>query len=217
MRNAADAVNAQYTALNSDYDTLQRDLDAAMQVAEAVPDIEESAALRRRVQRLRRELNQAERPLEPRRPEVSATDLRKAEDERDHAERMLLAAPEAELQAKADLRTAQAALAAAQVRHETATEALHRAEETFIAGIDISGPDAQGFIEARAIFNQPLPAAYEVRWIVDAGTYLDSVGTEFRIDTHAIPPGTWVVEAHVERTGGSGSLRSAMQGADLVH
>jgi chromosome segregation ATPase len=158
------------------------------------------ASLRRKQKSIAERLDAAQRTMKARRPSADlADDLRRAEMECDAASRALLEAPGAERHAQADLRLAYAALAEAEKLADAARETLDEAEQNFIDGIDITAPDEVGIVTAQARLKEAIPPGYELRWSIEPGVFYPIFEASIRLDTRELPPGAYLITAHLER------------------
>jgi hypothetical protein len=174
LRNAARSVHRGRTALAKEHDILLRELDTIRRDCEAAPA----------------------RAGEGR---LGAADLDQARAERHRAQLALSQAPEVERAAQANLRARQAELAEAQADYAVAEAALDSVESNFIDRIELTGPDAQGLVDAQVLLKQPLPAGYQVRWAIDAKRVTEQADTRILIGVRTLPPGSHTLTAHLYR------------------
>jgi hypothetical protein len=177
LRSAARSVHRGRTALAREHDTLLRELETIRRDCEAASAWAGGGRL----------------------GAADATDLDQVRAERDRAQLALSQAPEVERAAQANLRARQAELAEAQADYAVAEAALDSAESHFIDRIELTGPDAQGLVDAQVLLKQPLPAGYQVRWAIDAGMVVEAADTRVLIDVRALPPGNHAITAHLYR------------------
>jgi chromosome segregation ATPase len=131
-------------------------------------------------------------------------DISQAQAERNDAQRTLDDAPSLERQAQEALKSAREAREDAEKRYREALESRDEAEQLFIAGIDVSGPNAAGVFTAKADLIEDLPAGYALVWSSNAGTVNPSTTSkaddEVSFDTGKLRPGSYDIVVHLERT-----------------
>ena len=148
---------------------------------------------------LERDLADATSELAAKQPGVDLDELRRANDDLEAAKFATEQAPKAVRRAQAELQVATDALAQAQAQQQAAQSQLETLESQFVAGIEVSTPNAAGFVTARAQFNQDIPAGYTLRWQAGAASVVPETGDEVNIDTTQLPVGETLIEARLVR------------------
>lgn len=203
VKNVIDEVRTRHRDLQerrARYEPVLRDLETAIETLRlGLPAAEYLRSLTARRDRLERDLAETERELLAKQPDVDPADLAKAEDDLRAAKRAADDAPRAVQRAQAEFQMATDSLAQAERRQQAAQNELDAAEAEFVAGIEVSAPNAAGFVTAKARLIQDIPAGYTLRWQAAGAPVEPATGEAVRIDTNPLPVGDTRIEAQLVR------------------
>lgn len=170
----------------------------ALRVEVSFADYLRSLSARR--ERLERDMAAIESELRTKLPGVDPDDLRIAKNDRDAAKFAADEAPKAVQRAHNELQMACDSLTQAENNQKTAQSNFDTVEAGIVTGIQVSAPNAAGFITARAqLPPQGLPHGYTLRWQAGAASVVPETGDEVSIDTSQLPVGQTFIEARLVR------------------
>lgn len=203
VRNMCDALEERHNDLlqrRTGYDVALTELDTAIETLRAeTPSADYLQALVTRRDWLEFDLAEATSELAAKQPGVDLDELRRANDDLEAAKFATEQAPRAVRRAQVELQAATGALTQAQAQQQAAQSQLDTLEDQFVAGIEVSAPNAAGLVTARAQFNQDIPAGYTLRWQAGAASVVPETGDAVSIDTTQLPVGETLIEARLVR------------------
>jgi DNA repair exonuclease SbcCD ATPase subunit len=204
--NVADAVRNQGTDLDSRMDQLggplTQQLSGAMQqIRRLAPSYQQLGALQRKMSLLEGQL-QAARSAQENAPQPGEVDKAKAGYAA--AKTAAVEAPEVERDSQVKLTLARQELAAAEDRRTAALVAKDAAERSWIEGIDIVGPGADGAVIAKAkLVSATLPEGYSLEWTFDGvPVQSEPAGARegyIRFNTKGMASGSYAIAVHLHR------------------
>jgi len=203
--NMCDALEARYDEVRdrwAEHEPALADLDTAIETLRAdIPSAGYRQELVARQEWLVRDLDEATSELAKKEPAIDQDELRRASDDLEAARFAAEEAPVAVTRAQADLLTATTLLAQAQARQQSAQANFDKVEAEFVTGIEVSEPNPQGFITARALVSQPIPSGYTLSWQAGAASVTPQAGdvAMVSIDTNQLPVGQTMIEARLVR------------------
>jgi DNA repair exonuclease SbcCD ATPase subunit len=203
VRNMCDALERRHNDLlerRTAYEVALTELDTAIETLRMeTPSDDFLQALVTRREWLELDLADAASELAAKQPGVDLDELRRANDDLEAAKFATEQAPKAVRRAQAGLQAATGALTQAQAQQQAAQSQLETLESQFVAGIEVSAPNAAGVVTARAQFTQDIPAGYTLHWQAGAASVVPETGDEVNIDTAQLPVGETLIEARLVR------------------
>jgi hypothetical protein len=203
VRNMCDSLEERHNDLlqrRAGYDRALTELGEAIEtLSMETPSAEFLQALVTRRERLELDLADAASELAAKQPGVDLDELRRANDDLEAAKFATEQAPKAVRRAQLELQAATDSLTRAQAQQQAAQSKLDTLEAQFVAGIEVSLPNAAGVVTARAQFNQDIPAGYTLRWQAGAASLEPEIGDQVHIDTTQLPVGETLIEARLVR------------------
>ena len=200
MRDVLQATYDELQERRAGYEVALRDLGAAMEaLRDEIPFAGYREELRRTQERLERDLAETGRKLAAEQPSIDQDELRRASDDRKAAKFAMEEASKAVQRAQAGLRAASDSLARAEASLQAAHDQLDQIEAEFVAGIDVSAPNAAGIVTARAQITRTIPVGYALRWQAGAASVSPETGNVVSIDTSQLPVGETIIEARLVR------------------
>ena len=201
------------TKLQTQRDTLHTSLDqlgkpqgqqldnADQQLEESAPPAERIAELKDQKARLVVQRDSF-KPKPGQAPDSGA--IQQAQDGVEAARTHVEEAPEVERDRLAKLNLARENLAAAKDRQAAVLVAKDAAERSWIEGIDMVGPGADGSVIAKAkLASTPLPVGYSLEWTFDgvpvASEPLGDREGHIRFDTKQLATGSYAIAVHLYR------------------
>jgi len=169
---------------------------ADQQLEESAPSAAQITALEGQKASLVRQLNKVKKPDKA--PDLGQ--IQQAQADVEAAKTAAAEAPGVERDRRASLRLARENLTAAQDRLTEALVAKDAAERTWIEGIDLIGPGADGFATAKArLASTPLPAGYSLEWTFDGAPAPSEPDGTIRFDTKGMASGSYAITVHLHR------------------
>jgi chromosome segregation ATPase len=203
VRNMVDALERRHNDLlerRTGYEVALTELDTAIETLRMeTPSADYLQALATRREWLELDLAEAASELAAKHPAVDLDELRRANDDLEAAKFATEQAPKAVRRAQADIQAATDSLTQAQAQQQAAQSQLDTLEAQFVAGIEVSPPNAAGLVTAKAQFNQDIPAGYTLRWQAGAASVVPETGDAVSIDTTQLPVGETLIEARLVR------------------
>jgi chromosome segregation ATPase len=203
VRNMCDALEERHNDLRErriGYEVALTELDTAIETLRVVtpsPDYLQALATRR--EWLELDLAEAASELAAKQPGVDPDELRRANDDLEAAKFATEEAPKAVRRANIEVQAASESLAQAQANQQNAQSQLDKIEAEFVSGIEVSAPNAAGFVTARAQFSHEIPAGYTLRWQAGPAAVVPETGDAVSIDTTQLPVGQTLIEARLVR------------------
>jgi chromosome segregation ATPase len=201
-RNLAEELAGQGTSLDSELDQLgepqkERLREADRQLEGSALSPAQLGALKGKVTRLQGELDRIG-PKPGKAPDPG--EIQQAQADVEAAKTAVEEAPEIERDRQAKLRLARENLAAAQDGLTAALAAKEAAERSWIEGIDLIGPGADGSVIAKAkLASTPLPNGYSLEWTFDGVPVASDPAGNIRFDTKELAAGSYAIAVHLHR------------------
>jgi chromosome segregation ATPase len=203
VRNMCDSLEERHNDLlqrRTGYDMTLTELEAAIDTLRVEPpSADYLRALATRRDWLEFDRAEAASELAAKQPGVDLDELRRANDDLEAAKLATEQAPGAVRRAQVELQAATDSLSQAQAQAQAAQSQFDTLEAQFVAGIEVSAPNAAGLITARAQFNQDIPAGYTLRWQAGGASVVPETGAAVSIDTTQLAIGETLIEARLVR------------------
>ena len=203
VRNMSEMVHGRHRDLQgrrAQYEPALGELDAAIEnLRVEVPSAEYLRTLTARREWLERDMAAIGSELLAKRPGVDPDDLRSAKNDRDAAKYAAEEAPRAVRRAQVELQMAGDSLTQAEKSQQAAQSNFNTVEAEIVTGIEVSAPNAAGFVTARAQLPQGIPEGYTLRWQAGPASVVPETGDAVSIDTSQLPVGQTTIEARLVR------------------
>ena len=204
VRTMCDVLEATYNDLEdkrTGYEVALSNLETAIGTLQLeIPAAGYERALAIREEQLERDLTETGRELETKRAGIDLEELGRAKKELNAARSAAANAPKALQRANLEFQAASESLVKAQQDQQGAQDQFEQIEAELVTGIELSVPNAGGFVTARAQLSQDdLPAGYTLRWQAGPASVEPETGLEVSIDTSQLPIGQTLVEARLVR------------------
>ncbi len=203
IRTLCDALEGHHNDLlerQVQYEPALAELEADIETLSVkVPSVGYQQALVARREWLELDMAETRSELARRQPAVDLAELRRASDDFEAAKFAAEEAPRAVRHAQTELKTFSDALTQAQGQAQNAQSQLDELEAEFVAGIEVSAPNAAGFITARARYNKEIPEGYTLRWQAGPAPVVPETGDAVSIDTTYMLVGQTLIEARLVR------------------
>ena len=205
-KNTTGELQTQRDALNTSLDQLGKPQE--QQLDDAGQQLEESAPSAARIAELEDQKaslvgqRDSVKPKPGKAPDSGA--IQQAQAGVEAAKTAAEEAPEVERDRLAKLRLARENLAAAQDRQTAALVAKDQAERSWIEGIDLMGPGADGSVIAKAkLASTPLPVGYSLVWtfggVPVASEPAGDPAGNIRFDTKKLAAGSYPIAVHLHQ------------------
>jgi len=202
MRDKLHGRHRDFEERRAQYEPALRELETAIETLRVeVPSAEYLRTLTARREWLERDMAAIGSELLAKRPGVDPDDLRKAKNDRDAAKYAAEEAPKAVQRAQHELQMAGDSLTQAEKSQQDAQNNFDEVEAEIVTGIEVSAPNAAGFVTARAqLPPQGIPEGYTLRWQAGAASVVPAeTGDAVSIDTSQLPAGQTIIEARLVR------------------
>jgi len=203
VRNMCDSLEGRHNDLlqrRAGYEQTLTELGAAIETfSMETPSAEFLQALVTRREWLELDLAEAASELAAKQPGIDLDELRRAKDDLEAAKFATEQAPKAVRRAQLELQAATDSLTKAQAEQQAAQSNLETLEARFVAGIEVSAPNAAGVVTARVQLSQVIPEGYTLCWQAGAASVVPEIGHEVKIDTTELPVGETLIEARLVR------------------